>query len=414
MSKEQIPSLSVDVAIVGGGPAGMSAAIGSSKAGCNTLVIERNAELGGILNQCIHNGFGLHYYNEELTGPEFANRLEIDLKKCKNVTVLTSTFVTDIKPHQLVIHNSEGERIVKCKAIVLATGARERTPANITLTGTRPAGVMTAGVAQKMVNVYGKLPGKEVVILGSGDIGLIMARRLTFEGAHVKAVLEINPTTSGLRRNVLQCLEDYKIPLLFNTTVFRVVGTDRVEGVYYGQVDQNYNPIKETEKFLKCDALILSVGLTPETDLIPGLKTLRQTNGGEINEYYMTNVPGVFSCGNALHVHDLVDNVCNESEAAGRCAGAYALGTLKLTHPVNVVAGEGLSYVLPCVAYINSDKLVAKFRLKKKITRTNVVARSGDVVLAKKFMLAGTPGEMVVFEFDKSKATGDIIVEVEQ
>lgn len=403
-----------DVVVIGGGPAGMSAAIGSTKNGSQTLIIERNDTLGGILNQCIHNGFGLHYYNEELTGPEFANRLEKDLKKHKNIDVLTQTFVTNIKPHEVTIINKDGERTIEASAIVLSTGAREKTPANITLTGTRPAGLMTAGVAQKMVNSLGKLPGKEVVILGSGDIGLIMARRLTLEGAKVKAVLEINKTTSGLRRNVMQCLEDFNIPLLFQTTVFSVVGKDRVEGIYYGRVDDNYNQLKETEKFLKCDALILSVGLTPETDILPELKTMRATNGGEINEYYMTNVESVFTCGNVLHVHDLVDNVCVESEAAGKCASLYAQGKIKLGKPINILAGNGLSYVVPTQAYVNDDKLTVKFRLKEKVTKSFIVAKTKDKVLSKKYVLAGTPGEMQIFEIDKKDAEDDIIVEVEK
>ncbi len=402
-----------DVVVVGGGPAGMSAAIGSAKNGASTLIIERNDELGGILNQCIHNGFGLHYYKEELTGPEFANRLSKEVKKYANITILTQTFVTEIKQNKVVISNKDGVQEVETKAIVLATGAREKTPANITLTGSRPAGLMTAGVAQKMVNTMGLLPGKEVVILGSGDIGLIMARRLTLEGAKVKAVLEINKTTSGLRRNVLQCLDDFNIPLFFQTTVFSVVGKDRVEGIYYGKVDDNYNQLKETQKFLKCDALILSVGLTPETDIVKGLKTMRVTGGGEVDEYYMTNIKGLFTCGNVLHIHDLVDNVCIESENAGRCASLFAKKKLDTSRPVNVIAGNGLTYVVPSTAYINDNKLVCRFRLKNKITRTNIVAKSGGVVLAKRFVLAGTPGEMQSLEIEKANATGDIIVEVE-
>ncbi len=404
--------LDFDVVVIGGGPAGMAAALGSANNQSKTLLIERNAELGGILNQCIHNGFGLHYFGEELTGPEFANRFEKLVKKNKNIQVLLSTFVTNIKPHAVTIMNSEGEQVVKTKAIVLATGAREKTPANITLTGTRPEGIMTAGVAQKMVNVMGKLPGKEVVILGSGDIGLIMARRLTFEGAKVKAVLEINSSTSGLRRNVLQCLDDYNIPLYFNTTVFEVVGKDRIEGIYYGQVDQNYNQLQETKKYLKCDCLILSVGLTPETDLLPKLNTMRATSGAVINEYYQTNIDGVFTCGNVLHIHDLVDNVATESEQAGICASKYAKNQLNLQKPIEVLAGNGLTYIVPSVAYANEDKLTVKFRLKNKVTKTFIVAKSNGKELGKKYLLAGVPGEMLTMDIDKSQASGNIIVEV--
>ncbi len=406
--------MNFDVVIIGGGPAGMSSAIASAQNGSRVLLVERNEALGGVLNQCIHSGFGLHYYNEELTGPEFANRLENELKKEKNIEVLINTFVTSIKDNEVTIVNSNGEQKVKAKSIILATGAREKTAANICLTGSRPAGVMTAGTAQKMVNIMGKLPGKDIVILGSGDIGLIMARRLVLEGANVKAVLEINPVTSGLRRNVLQCLDDFNIPLLLKTTVFSVVGENKIEGILYGNVDENYNPIKSTEKFMKCDCLILSVGLTPETDLLPDLKIMKATGGAEINEYYMTNIKNVFSAGNVLHIHDLVDNVCLESALAGKYASLSAQGKLSFSSPIEVASGKGISYVVPSVCYKNGEKLIAKFRLKTKITRKNIVAKSGSKVLAKKFMLAGTPGEMVTFEIDKSSAEKQIVVEVEE
>jgi len=327
--------LKVDVAIIGGGPAGMAAALGSAQNGSSTLLIERNETLGGILNQCIHNGFGLHYFGTEYTGPEFAYELEKKIKKEKNITVLTQTFVTKIEPYKLTIMNTNGEQTITAKAIILATGARERTPANICLTGDRPEGILTAGVAQKMVNIYGKLPGEEVVILGSGDIGLIMARRLTFEGAKVKAVLEINSSSSGLKRNVLQCLDDYNIPLLYNTTVFNVVGKNRVEGIYYGQVDSSFNQIKETEKFLKCDCLILSVGLTPETDLLPQLNLMRPTNGAIVNEYYQTNIESVFTC---LEIIQL--NACN--------ANAVSLNRICLSvdYDINCLSFEGFTIIV--------------------------------------------------------------------
>lgn len=402
-----------DVVVIGGGPAGMAGALGSSKNGSRTLLVERNHTLGGILNQCIHNGFGLHYFGEELTGPEFASRFEKLVKKDKTISVLCDTFVTDIKPHQVTITNKNGIKTISAGAILLATGARERTPASIRLNGTRPQGIMTAGVAQKMVNIHGYLPGKKVVILGSGDIGLIMARRLTLEGAKVLAVLEINSTTSGLRRNVLQCVEDYNIPLLFNTTVFEVVGKDRVEGIYYGQVDEHFAPIESTKKFLACDTLVLSVGLTPETDLLPNLELKKVTNGAVIDEFYETNIKSVFSAGNVLHIHDLVDNVALEAENAGKCASDFAKGVLKKTTPISVEAGNGLTYVVPNIAYHTSNKLVAKFRLKSKITKTFIVAKSGDTILSKKYMLAGVPGEMISMEIDKTNAKDNIVVEVQ-
>lgn len=402
-----------DVIVIGGGPAGMAAALGSAKNGSRTLLIERNHTLGGILNQCIHNGFGLHYFGEELTGPEFAARFEKLVKKDKNIAVLTDTFVTEIKPNEVTITNKNGIQNITAGAIVLATGARERTPAAIRLNGTRPQGIMTAGVAQKMVNILGYLPGKKVVILGSGDIGLIMARRLTLEGAKVLAVLEINSTTSGLRRNVLQCVEDYNIPLLFNTTVFEVVGKDRVEGIYYGQVDEHFAPIENTRKFLKCDTLVLSVGLTPETDLLPNLELKKVTNGALVDEFYQTNIKSIFSAGNVLHIHDLVDNVAIEAESAGKCASDYAKGILKTTNPISVEAGNGLTYVLPNIAYHTENKLVAKFRLKNKITKSFIIAKSGDQILSKKYMLAGVPGEMITMEIDKANAKDNIVVEVQ-
>ncbi len=402
-----------DVVVIGGGPAGMSASLGSAENGSKTLLIERNHTLGGILNQCIHNGFGLHFFKEELTGPEFANRFEKLVKKNKNITVLTDTFVTEIKPNSVTITNKNGIQKINAKAIVLATGAREKTPASIRLNGTRPQGIMTAGVAQKMVNIYGYLPGKKVVILGSGDIGLIMARRLTLEGAKVLAVLEINKTTSGLRRNILQCVEDFNIPLLFNTTVFEVVGKDRVEGIYFGNVDENFNPIESTKKFLECDTLVLSVGLVPETDLLPDLEIKKGTNGAVIDEYYQTNIPSIFTAGNVLHIHDLVDNVALEAQSAGKYASEFAKGKLDTSNPIKVLAGNGLTYVLPCTAFQNSEKLIAKFRLKNKIVKNFIVAKSGDVVLAKKYMLAGVPGEMITMEIDKTNAKENIVVEVE-
>ena len=272
-----------DVVVIGGGPAGMAAAIESDKVGAKTLLLERNEKLGGILNQCIHNGFGLHYFNEELTGPEYALRFEALINKT-NVKVMLNTFVIDVTGHTITFINPDGETIVEAKAIVMAMGCREKTPAGITLTGTRPVGVYTAGQAQKMVNMYGKLPGKNVVILGSGDIGLIMARRLTFEGAKVIEVLEIMPESGGLKRNIQQCLNDFNIPLKLKTTVTRVVGDTRVEGVYVAEVD-GFTPIKETEHFVPCDCLILSVGLLPETDLIKGLKLNPKTSGAEGNKY---------------------------------------------------------------------------------------------------------------------------------
>ena len=316
--------IKTDVLVIGGGPAGMSAALSASENGSRVVLVERDACLGGILNQCIHNGFGLHYFNEELTGPEFAHRFRKMVEKDKNITVFTSTLVTQIKERKVDIMGKAGIDTIEAKAIVLAMGCRERTAGNISLCGTRPMGILTAGTVQKMVNIDGKMVGKDVVILGSGDIGLIMARRLTLEGAKVHAVLEINKTSSGLRRNIMQCLEDFNIPLYFSTTIFEVVGKDRVEGVWYGQVDENFQPIESTKKFLKCDTVVLSVGLVPEMQMANFVSTSRVTNGAVVNEFYQTDKEWLFSCGNILHVHDMVDNVALEAKQTGKFASLYA------------------------------------------------------------------------------------------
>ena len=271
--------IETDVLVIGGGPAGMSAALSASQNGSKVVLVERDKCLGGILNQCIHNGFGLHYFNEELTGPEFAHRFRKMVEEDKNIIVYTNTIVTKIENKKVDVVGSVGVETIHAKAIVLAMGCRERTAGNISLCGTRPMGVLTAGTVQKMVNIDGKMVGKDVVILGSGDIGLIMARRLTLEGAKVHAVLEINKTSSGLRRNIMQCLEDFNIPLLYSTTIFEVVGKDRVEGVWYGQVDEKFQPIEESKKFLKCDTVVFSVGLVPEMQMADFAPISRTTNG---------------------------------------------------------------------------------------------------------------------------------------
>lgn len=401
--------LNYDVCVIGGGPAGMAAAIESYKQGAKTLIIERNEKLGGILNQCIHNGFGLHYFKEELTGPEYAIRFENLLKQTK-VDVLLNTFVINIDGLNVTIINQNGQTLVKAKAIVLAMGCREKTPAGITLLGSRPVGVYTAGQVQKMVNVHGKLPGKNVVILGSGDIGLIMARRLTYEGAKVLEVLEIMPESGGLKRNIVQCLNDNNIPLKLKHTVTRVVGNTRLEGVYVAEVD-GFTPKPETEKFVKCDCLILSVGLIPEVDLVKGLNINPATGGAFVNEFRETNLPGVFSCGNVLHVHDLVDNVTEESMLAGKNAAKFALGKLTYNKPIKVVAGNGVKYVSPTEAYLSdSNNLVIYFRLSARITKSFITLNCDGKEIYSKFVLAANAGEMQKIEIEKSKITGDVTV----
>ena len=292
-------------------------------------------------------------------------------------------------------------------------GCRERTPSNIMLTGTRPVGVYTAGAVQKMVNIYGEMPGKRVVILGSGDIGLIMARRLTVEGAHVLGVYEINPTTSGLRRNVVQCLDDFNIPLHFKTTITDIVGETRVEGVYIAQVDERYNVLENTKKFVKCDCVVLSVGLVPEMDLLEThLPYNKATKSTFVNDFLETTQDGVFLCGNLLHVHDLVDNVTLEGEQAGKNASLYVKKLLNKQKQYNVLCGNNISYVVPSTICGGSGETNLKFRVKNKCTKCNLVAKCGNEVIAKKFVLATVPGEMTVMNIDKAKVKGDITVEV--
>ena len=400
-----------DVVVIGGGPAGMGAALECAKTGAKTLIVERDNRLGGILNQCIHNGFGLHYFKEELTGPEYAHRFKTLVEE-SDIDVKLNTFVTKVEGKKITMISPEGLDIVEPKAIVYAMGCRERTAGNIKLTGTRPAGIMTAGQVQKLVNFYGKVPGKKVVILGSGDIGLIMARRLTFEGAEVLKVFEIMPTSSGLARNIRQCLDDYNIPIHYNTTITEVIGTDRVEGIKYARVDDKMQPIPETEEYLECDLVVLSVGLVPEYDVVTAPKVDTRTGGLVVNEYRECE-EGVFACGNVLHVHDLVDNVTIESTLAGKNAGLYALGELKRGKENKVFAGNGIRYTVPS-SYFESDEgtLDIYFRITKKFVNAKIVVYSEGIEVFTKQTIALNPGEMEVITVEKSKLKGDISVSI--
>ena len=402
-----------DVLVIGGGPAGMSAALSASENGSHVVLVERDHVLGGILNQCIHNGFGLHYFKEELTGPEFAHRFREMVEKDKNIKVLTNTLVTTFGEKKVSVIGEKGVFDISFKACVIAMGCRERTAGNINLNGTRPMGVLTAGTAQKMVNIDGKMVGKDVVILGSGDIGLIMARRLTLEGARVHAVFEINSTSSGLRRNILQCLDDFNIPLYYNTTIFEVVGKDRVEGVYYGEVDEHFNKKEETKKFLKCDTVILSVGLIPEMQNLTDIKVNLKTNGAFVNEHYQTNKPWMFSCGNILHVHDLVDNVALEGKQVGLFASLYAQNKLNDGNLIEVKHSSDFAYVLPYTLFEGDEDVEMKFRLKNKIVRKWIKVVSEGKEVAKKFVLAGVPGEMMTINFSKKGVKKEVVLEVE-
>lgn len=349
-----------DLAIIGGGPAGLAAAISAKEKGIeNILIIERDNELGGILNQCIHNGFGLHIFKEELTGPEYA---EIFINKVKelNIDYKLNTFVLDINENRelSVINSTDGFFKIKSQAIILAMGCRERPRGAINIPGTRPSGIFTAGTAQRFINIEGYMVGKKAVILGSGDIGLIMARRLTLEGAKVEVVAEIMPYPNGLKRNIAQCLEDFNIPLLLEHTVVDIKGRDRIEAVVLAKVDKDRNIIKGTEKYIECDTLILSVGLIPENELSKnlGVEIDPLTSGPLVNESLETSIEGVFACGNVLHVHDLVDNVTKEAYKAGEAAAKFIKN--KDTGENNLIQlkpGKGIRYVLP--QYINIDNL---------------------------------------------------------
>lgn len=388
-----------DLVIIGGGPAGLAAAVAAYDGGIeDVLILERDTVLGGVLNQCIHNGFGLTRFRENLTGPEYAAKFVREVSS-RGIEVMTDTMVMALGRDKTVtaMNRTEGVFTIEAKAVILAMGCRERSKGALNIAGTRPAGLYSAGTAQRYVNLMGYLPGREVVILGSGDIGLIMARRMTLEGAHVAAVLEIMPYSSGLKRNIVQCLDDFGIPLYLSHTIVEIRGKDRVTGVTYAKVDEAKRPIPGTETELPCDTVLFSVGLIPENELTAGagISLSPRSKGAVVDQYRETDVEGIFSCGNVLQVHDLVDFVSEEAELAGRSAADYILNGQRKKRFAEALPGKGIGYVLPQKIDL-SDKNPVKlfFRVAKPEKNAIIKISDGDRVLIERKKRIVSPGEM--------------------
>lgn len=385
------------IVIIGGGPAGMSAAISARESGIeDILILERDSSLGGILQQCIHNGFGLHRFGEELSGPEYAWRYEKHVRELE-IPFKLNTMVLEISPEKVITATSEQDGIyqIKADAIILAMGCRERPRGALNIPGDRPSGIYSAGMAQKLVNMKGYMPGREVVILGSGDIGLIMARRMTLEGARVHAVCELMPYSGGLARNIEQCLNDFNIPLKLSHTVTKIHGRERLEGVTISKVDENRRPIEGTEEYIKCDTLLLSVGLIPENELSrsAGLDLDRITGGTSVDQDRQTDIDGIFSCGNVLHVHDLVDFVSEEAEIAGKAAAQYIKNRLNKDCDIPIKTDGKIRYTVPQKITEKKD-ISVYFRVGNIYRNSKILVRDGERVVFSKKKEKLAPGEM--------------------
>ena len=415
-----------DIVIIGGGPAGLAAAISARESGVeDVLIVEREPELGGILNQCIHNGFGLHTFKEELTGPEYAARF-IEKAEQLQIPHWLSTTVVDMQRQGeslfvTCVSRERGLQVVEAGAVILAMGCRERPRGALNIPGTRPAGIFSAGTAQRLVNLEGYLPGREVVILGSGDIGLIMARRMTLEGAKVHAVAEVMPYSGGLKRNIVQCLEDFDIPLYLSTTVVDIHGQQRLEGVTLAQVDGNRRPIPGTERDIPCDTLLLSVGLLPENELSQqaGVRLDAVTGGPEVGDDLSTSVPGVFACGNVLHVHDLVDFVSQEAARAGENAARYLLEHRREGKTVRLTGQNGVRYTVP--QYLDPEAMeetvTVRFRVGKPYRDADLAVYLDGRLLRRVHKRILSPGEMEQLTLRRADLTRDlkqITIQVEE